>query len=297
MRLSSILLSSALLTTTTALQAAFLSQPGAVANQIGFPGSNSYGVSSWDLSGHISPSQPTMNAYYRFSGQTYGPNPDGAMMDAYGSNATTSGFGQTASALSTEGYGFERISFRIGASGNPSLSFNLGDDINALNATTGAVERTFGVDAQWAGWAGSNLEERIYSAATGDVVFEVYYNNTHILDIAPSDATFDIYIASNTTTNHSQGYTELLNAQVVSGLSGADALIAAAMISDINAAGGSVRLVVEDSYPSGIFQYNSETAVYANATSYLQAVPEPADYAMGFGALALVFAFLRRRCR
>lgn len=293
-----------------ALQAqVFITPVGNSANQFGYTGNvaDPAGVSGYQtasVTGHSLISENVFPggsvAYYLIAGRDSGPSPSTATAFGKG-NGSVSGMANLSDALTNQAKTF----FNLGLSSGPlvdfDLSWNLGSDTNALNPATGAVTGTLGVDSNWAGWTGSDIEERFYSADPSDVYYYLTLDDTPIVSFSYADIYMVIeYNNSGLADDVIWGYTGIMTPSIMGGLDGTQTAVANGFLSDVAANGGGVRVTMSNPTPAiiGSDVYAGKFLGNFAVDGFLQIVPVPEPSSLSLLAgLALGLGCLVRRRR
>lgn len=232
--------------------------------------------------GVVQNSPDATRAYYYLIGAEGTPHGSNPTDTAFG--ASLVGLANTANYFTSNGGGVGSFSLRFGPTGNdPTKTWNLGADTQG---------------ADWHGSAASTIEERIYQANPADVSAGLYYAGTEILTFGYSPLYMVIDYGATTGTGDDTilAFSDPVTASKKSGLSLYNSGLADALLADINAHGGQVQLNFNSIQPATREDFVGGPYLYGAFAfqGSLQVVPEPSEYALIMGGLALLGAAWRR---
>lgn len=292
--------------------------PTGSASEIGFSGSASNaGVSGYQgpdasTKGHTLISDNASGVAYQFvAGRSDGPSVASPAPTVPNAATATTGTGFTLfqSNLGTQGFSLSDVTLHFGPKSSIyENSWNLGQDRNGLNTSTGAAVTpggVLGVNHEWEGWSGSTVEDRFYSATSSEVSYYLAVNGVRIVDIAYGDLfmRIDYGATASGTDDTIQAYHTISGVSITSGLSGPEYTIADGFVNDVANAGGGLQVIIDTVQPAvtGTFSYNGEFGSHFDINGRLaavaagSAVPEPSSYATLVAVMAMGFSLTRRR--
>lgn len=289
--------------------------PSGSDDEIGFVGSaTDAGVSGYqgpdaETSGHSLISDNASGvAYYYVAGRSDGPSPAAAppAVPNAASGTSVKGFSLFSLNLGSQGYTVADVTLHFGPiSSVYENSWNLGQDRNGLNPSTGAsMGGLLGVDHEYEAWSGSQIEDRFYAATASEVTYYLSVGGVRIVDIGYADLYMRVnYGASSSGSDDTiQAYHAVSGVAITAGLSGPEYMLADAFINDVANAGGGLQVVIDTVQPAvtGTFSYNAKFGSHFDIDGRLVAttgsvVPEPGTYAVWSAVFALGMANFRRR--
>lgn len=291
--------------------------PSGSDHEIGFVGSAANaGVSGYQgadaaTTGHSLISQNASGvAYYYVAGRSDGPStaaaPPAVPNAAHGSSVK--GFSLFSTNLGSQGFSVADVTLHFGPTSSVyENSWNLGQNRNGLNSSTGAALSAggvLGIDHEYEAWSGSTIEDRFYSANASEVTYYLSVGGTRIVDIAYADLFMRIDYGATSSGNDDaiHAYHAVSGVSITAGLAGPEYVLADAFINDVANAGGGLQVVIDTVQPAvtGTFSYNSKFGSHFDINGRLvattgSAVPEPGTYAAWCAVFALGVAGSRRR--